>query len=310
MRSLVTGAFGFAGWHLVTHLLEKGDQVLGTHVEARPSHQLCEAAPLDVTDTEACRKLLDRFQPEVVYHLAGVSFGPDAERDFNAGLTVNVGGLFNVLAASARLNRDLAFVFISSAEVYGGVPPERLPIQESEPLKPVNNYGLSKLLAEQVFLRFERVPRLRPVIIRAFNHIGAGQRPDFMVPSFAQQLARIAHRKAEPVLQVGNLEARRDFSSVSDIVRGYRLAAERGRGVYNLCSGTSSPVRSILDQLIEISGLTVEVRPDPSRLRPSEIPDVRGSYSKAEREFGWAGPTVTLSRSLREVYEYWLGREG
>ncbi|MCB0337314.1 MAG: GDP-mannose 4,6-dehydratase, partial [Bdellovibrionales bacterium] len=144
-------------------------------------------------------------------------------------------------------------------------------------------------------------------IMRPFNHIGAGQNNRFVVPNFSQQLAKIARGEAPKQLQVGNLEAKRDFSDVRDIVRAYRLAAERGQGTYNLCSGKGVSVREILETLIAISGVEVEIVEDQDRMRASEVPEVYGSYAKARRELGWE-PLHSLQESLEQAYKHWVQR--
>jgi GDP-4-dehydro-6-deoxy-D-mannose reductase len=160
---------------------------------------------------------------------------------------------------------------------------------------------MSELVAE----RFSRHFKVPTVIVRPFNHIGAGQRQDFAVSNFANQLAQISKKSRAPVLHVGNLEAQRDFTDVRDIVRGYRLAAQSGKGTYNLCSGTPIAMSEILDRLIKISGSQVTLEQDPSRMRRSDTPLLYGSAAKAKADFGWA-PEHSLDASLKHVYDFWL----
>lgn len=228
------------------------------YLQPQAGHHLCDGALLDITDLAACQLLIERYQPDTIYHLAGVSFGPDAERDFAIGLAVNVGGFFNVVRAAARLPKPVVVVLISSAEVYGAVPTDQLPISELIPPRPINNYGLTKLLAEQVFIRFEKFPHLRPALSSSEHSImwAPGSVPNLWFQILLSSLHELRVARP-PTMLVGNLEARRDFSDVGDIVQGYRLAAENGRGVYNLCSGSSVRVRDVLDQLVAISGQSV-----------------------------------------------------
>lgn len=303
MRALVTGASGFAGKHLISHLLSAGDEV--TAGDLAPGADL-----LDVSDAASCRRVLEAARPEAVYHLAGMAFGPDAERDFSRALTVNVLGVYNVLQACRELELKCRVLVISSSEVHGRIAPGMLPLTEAQAPLPGNNYGLSKAMAELAACRFGAVRGgLEPVVIRAFNHIGPGQRPDFVVASFAQQLAEIARGRREAVLKTGNLEARRDFTDVRDIVRGYRLAALAGGGPYNLCSGRAVSIRGILEGLIEISGVQVRLEADAQRMRPSETPEIIGSNEKAGRELGWK-PEIELRQSLRDIYGWWFERMG
>lgn len=305
MQVLVTGSQGFAGQHLINHLVEKGDQVLATDMVVGAGSSQVQYHPLDVTKLAQCSDLFAKYRPEVVYHLAGVAFAPNAERDFAVALSVNVLGTYNVLRACADLGRPCRVLVISSSEVYQRVEQDDLPLTEERAVFPLHNYGLSKLLAENVVQRFSSYDLLKTVIVRAFNHIGAGQKPDFVVSNFARQLAEIAKGRTEAVIRVGNLCARRDFSDVRDIVRGYRLMAMNGSGIYNLGSGQAVSIAEILAMLIEISGLKVDICEDPERMRPLEVPVVYGSYSRAEKELGWK-PLFSLRESLKEVYQYWL----
>ncbi len=310
MRALITGASGFVGNHLVPHLVAAGDEVLGTGL---PVNSPAEApppwptVPLDIRDASACRKVIDEFRPDVIYHLAGMAFVPDAERDFNQALLVNVAGTYNIFNSRHDLRMNCKIVFISTGEVYGRIDPSDLPVTESTPLRPANNYSLSKVMAELLSERFLRQSWVPCVMMRPFNHIGPGQRPDFAVSSFAQQLARIACGKADPVLHVGNLDAKRDFTDVRDIVRGYRLAALMGTGTYNLCSGKGVAMSEILNTLIQIAGVKVNIERDPARLRPSDVPEIYGSYARAAKELNWR-PEISLQQSLQDVYASWLAR--
>lgn len=308
MKALVTGANGFAGHYLVQHLLSQGDQVLGGVVTEVTPDFPCQTVAMDVQNLEQCREVVATYDPEVIYHLAGMAFAPRAESDFNAALLLNVGGVHNVLRAAEVLGRPTKVLIVSSAEVYGRVSPADLPLTENCAVRPAHNYSLSKLLAETVAQRFAQYGHVDPIIVRPFNHIGPGQSRDFVVSSFAYQLAQIQLGKQDAVIEVGNLEAKRDFTDVRDIVRAYRLALTKGRGIYNLGSGKSIAIQQILDMLIEISGLKVTVKPDPSRMRRAEVPEVYGSYDRAQSELGWE-PQLPLRDTLRSVYEYWV-RQG
>ncbi len=310
MRALVTGACGFVGRHLVDHLCAAGDEVRGTVLPSLINRSYpVPVVPLDVTDAAACRRVIEEYRPEVVYHLAGMAFAPEAEEDVNRTLVVNVGATINIFKACHEIGHGATVLLVSSADMYGRVEPEDLPLDESSAVRPATSYGLSKLMAELVPGRYTQFGRVRSVIARPFNHIGPGQNERFVTSNFAKQLALIAAGRAAPVLQVGNLEARRDFSDVRDVVAGYRLAALKGEGLYTFCSGRAVSIRSLLDQLIERAGVTVEVTTDPARLRPAETPEIVGSYAKAERELGWR-PSVSLEQSLSDIYAAWCTAVG
>lgn len=305
-RALVIGANGFVGRHLVTHLRDSGDEVFRAGLQL-PNSPEADFMSLDITDARSVRAVVQEVKPDVTYHLAGIAFVPEAEEDFDRVLRINVAGTANVARQCHLLEKSSSLVFVSSAEVYGVIRPEELPIAETSSIKPSNNYSLTKRMAEMVVERYARAGHLTCCIVRPFNHIGPGQDSRFVTANFALQLARIAHGKAEPVMRVGNLDAKRDFSDVRDIVRGYRLLSQTAGGLFNLGSGRAYAVQTVLDTLIEISGLNVEVRRDPERMRAAEVPELFGSYDKARRSSGWA-PQISLRQSLDDVYRYWLGR--
>jgi GDP-4-dehydro-6-deoxy-D-mannose reductase len=308
MRALVIGAGGFVGQYLTRYLLEEGDEVFGTSMDGNvPGLDAQHSVLLDITSPEGCAEVVQKVRPEVVYHLAGIAFVPEAEADFGRTLQVNVGGTANVVRQCHLLNQGVSLLFISSAEVYGQVPAHTLPIREEAELRAANNYSLSKRMAELVVERYGRAGSLRYTIARPFNHIGPGQDDRFVASNFARQLASIALRQSPPVLEVGNLEARRDFSDVRDIVRAYRRIAETGVGVYNLGSGVPRSIQSLLDTLIAVSGLEVEVRRDPARMRGPEVMELYASTDKAWRECGWR-PSISFEQSLEDIYRHWYDR--
>ncbi len=307
MRAFITGATGFVGFHLTKHLLECGDTVLGTTLDSPSQISDCQLIKLDILDASSVGTVISSFKPDVIYHLAGQAFVPDAENDFLQTLKINVAGT-SVIARTAHLvNSGIRLVFVSSAEVYGKIIPEELPISETCSIKPQNNYSLSKAMAELVVERYARQGQMCSVIARSFNHIGPGQSSKFVAASFAQQLALIAKGMTEAKIRVGNLEARRDFTDVRDIVRAYRLCGEKGSGIYNFGSGRAIKIRELLDTLIEVSGVRVTIEQDPSRMRASEVPEVYADISKARTELSWE-PKVDLRTTLKDVFNYWIER--
>jgi GDP-4-dehydro-6-deoxy-D-mannose reductase len=316
MKALVTGAYGFVGTYLMRQLLSSGCTVVAAGRIADRDASLFSAEfasqvaseSLDIMDWENCSSLMSRVQPDVVYHLAANAFVPSCEQDFAGALAVNVAGTGNVVRALHENCPGSRFVFISSAEVYGKVAHQDLPIHEQVSPRPNNNYSLSKLMAEEVCQRYARYGKIAVGIARPFNHLGRRQSKSFVASSFAHQLAQIAIGAVPPVVEVGNLSAERDFSDVRDIVRGYCLLAEKltpkenaDAKVYNFCSGIPHAISHILDTLIAISDQAVEVRSDPERMRPSEVPLLFGSSEKARLELGWE-PQYSLAEALAEVY--------
>ena len=312
MKALVTGASGFVGKHLVEHLLSCGDEVaLADRVECESSSSKAQSFSADILDLEDCRKTVFESEPDVIYHLAGIAFMPQAEKDFNQVLRINVGGVYNMLSAAndyqLKTGKVLKFILVSSGQVYG--KSKDIPVTENTAVVPANNYSLSKTLAEDVVLRFSDNKNLKVVIARPLNHIGPGQNSRFVVSNFAKQLIDIKNNKSEPRMMVGNLTAERDFTDVRDIVRAYRIIAEKAQsGVFNLCSGAPVSIQSILDLLVEQADVEVNIEQDPDRMRPSEVPVMYGSYEKALSELGWR-PEITLRESLLDVLN-WVKQNG
>lgn len=302
MRALVTGAGGFVGRYLIEHLQSCGDQVIATSLSDPRELPAVETLAFDVTDPQAAAEIVAKYRPEVIYHLAGISFVPEAESDFEQTLKINVLGTHNLARFCHLTQSGSTLVLISSGEVYGRVSAPDLPLTEQAAVAPANNYALSKAMAELALARYGALGQMRGVVVRAFNHIGPGQDGRFVAASFASQLAQIARQEVPPVIRVGNLEAKRDFTDVRDIVRGYRLAALKGHGVYNLGSGRAVAIKSLLHGLIDISGLRVEISEDPARMRAAEVPEIRCSYERAKRELGWE-PQYDLRQTLEALYQ-------
>lgn len=304
MRVLVTGAAGFAGAWLVRALVAQGHQVTASSHDGTPSPALADAGlawlPLDVTSDGSVRQAMDEARPEHVYHLAGqasvgASFGdPLGTWDVNATGTLRVA---NALPAGARL------LLVSSAEVYGLVPEADQPIGESRPLRPCNPYAASKAAAELAALQAGGSGDREVVIARAFNHTGPGQDERFALASFARQLAAIGVGRDEPVLRVGNLSARRDLLDVRDVVRAYvtLMAAGEPGGVYNVCSGQAVEMRAAVDEMVEISGTRARVEVDPERVRPVDVPLLRGDPARL-RGLGWRAE-IPLRQTLADLLQ-------
>ncbi len=327
MRALVTGASGFVGQHLIKYLLGEGDEVCACFLPGTsypdllsdPSLKVSAAQksaaekanaltwyPLDIASLDDCRTLFNQIRPEVVYHLAGISFVPQAEDDFMGALAANVAGVNNITRVAHELNSGVRVVLAGSADVYGKVTHEQLPVSEETLALPVNAYSTTKLMAEIVADRWHRLGQVSVVVLRPFNHIGPAQDFRFVAPGFSKQLVMISKGLQDARIQVGNLSARKDFTDVRDVVRAYRSAALIKSRVdrcerFVICSGKSVPVQAILDGLIEVSALEVEVTSDPARMRQAEVPELYGSYAKAERELGWT-PRISLQESLRDIY--------
>jgi GDP-4-dehydro-6-deoxy-D-mannose reductase len=298
MKALVTGAAGFVGHHLCAHLRASGDEVVAADRAAQ------HGAALDITDPDATAGLLAETKPEVVYHLAGWSDVGGSWTDPLGTLRVNAEGTLNVLEACRHASVGRVLV-ISSADVYGIVAEEELPITEEQPLRPVSPYAASKTAADFLALQAGLGHGQDVVRVRAFNHLGPGQSDRFVASAIASRIAR-NELDGDDEVPVGNLAARRDFTDVRDVVRAYRLLIEHGAAgeVYNVCSGTAVVVQQLADRLLALAESPMRLVVDPDRYRPVDVPVVLGDSTKLHRATGWE-PTIDLSTTVADLLAYW-----
>ena len=310
MRSLITGIAGFAGGHLATALLERGaavggiDHVAGPRLDALGER--VEFSVADIRDASAVRAATDGFGPEVIFHLAAMTHVGQAWDERRETLEINVVGTSAVLEAAAALDPKPTVVLASSGQVYGPAPADSRPLTETDPPHPQSPYAVSKLCAELLARQAWEGEGVPTIILRTFNYTGPWQSPTFVCSDFARQMAWAEAGLVEPRMSVGNLESRRDFSDVRDIIDGYLLAAERGRPgeAYNLCSGEAVSIADVLDYLRGAVDADVDVRQDAARLRPADLTALRGDATRASQELGWK-PRFTLEETLDSVLEFW-----
>lgn len=296
MRALITGGRGFVGRWLADHLRACGDEVLGIDAET------------DVADQAALEPVVADAAPDAVYHLAALTHVGESWDTPAEVLRVNVLGTAAVLAAARRLPASPTVLVVSSAEVYGIVDPDRLPLAETSPLAPATPYAASKAAAEQVALQAWRGYGQPVVVVRPFNHVGPGQAPTFAVSALARRIVE-ARRSGARTLAVGTLTTRRDFTDVRDVVRAYRLLVARGRpgAVYNVCSGHDVAVAEVAARLLALAGADLELVTDPALVRPVDVPVLRGDPTLLEAATGWK-PEIPLDDTLRDVLAYWEER--
>lgn len=314
-KALITGIAGFAGGHLAWDLVEAGWEVVGVERHGAVFDHpvfLLERVRVEECDILAVRELgrvIKKFQPEAIFHLAGTTHIPMAESDPQLAFETNIKGSLNVFDAAVENSPGVRLVLISSAEVYGKALPEEVPLTEDHPLRPASIYGLTKLCAEETASYYSRVRGLDAVILRPFNHIGPGQRPRFVAAAFALQIARIEKGLQPPVLEVGNLDPARDFTDVRDMVRGYRLAVGSCRtgAAYNICSGRAYTIREILERLLKFSSCRIEVRPSEARLRKTDVPIFQGDSSRFSAVSGWR-TEFDIDQTLQAILDYWRKR--
>jgi GDP-4-dehydro-6-deoxy-D-mannose reductase len=312
-RVLITGSEGFVGTYLTVHLAAAYPtwQVTGT-----THHSPATAAGLvrcDLRNADAVMALVQTVRPEMVVHLAGQSNVPASFADPEGTLTNNITGTLHLLDACRVHAPDARLLIASSNEVYGPTPPEAQPLREDRPLHPVNPYSVSKAAQEMLARQYAHSYHLDVVVARPFNHIGPGQTDRFVVGAFARQIVEV-ERGARRVVSVGNLDAKRDFTDVRDVVRAYGLLLEHGErgGVYNIGSGTATPISGVLEMLCRLAQVAVTVEQDPALMRPSDVPVMMGDTTLLRQATGWE-PEIPLAQSLGETLVWWraaLAAEG
>lgn len=311
-RVLITGATGFVGAHLIAHLAAAHPvwQRTGTtlHDAVTAGIVMC-----DLRDAAALASLVERVRPEMVVHLAGQSNVPASFADPEATLANNIIGMLHLLDACRAHAPTARLLIVSSNEVYGPTPPEAQPLREDRPLRPVSPYAVSKAAQEMLALQYAHSYDLDVVVARPFNHIGPGQTDRFVVGAFARQIVEV-ERGERQVVSVGNLDARRDFTDVRDVVRAYALLLERGArgGIYNIGSGTAVPISGVLEILCRLAYVDVPIERDPARMRLSDVPVMMGDTAALQQATGWE-PEILLSQSLGETLAWWrasLATEG
>lgn len=310
LRALVTGAGGFAGGHLLAYLKEATDWQLYGNVHMVPdvphNTERVRWVTGDLTSREQAATLVSESRPNYVFHLAAQSNVPLAFKDPEGTIMNNVVGQLNLLDALRESTPDTRVLITGSSEQYGLVRPEDVPIGEDTSFRPNNPYAVSKIAQDALALQYFLAYGQKTIRVRPFNHLGPGQNEHFVAAAFAQQIARIEAGKQEPVIYVGNLEAVRDFTDVRDIVRAYHLAITKGEPgeVYNIGSGQGHTIQWLLDTLLSMSHVAVEVKQDPTRMRPSDIPTNVSNNARFTKQTGWE-PRIPLETTLRDVLDYW-----
>lgn len=306
-KIFITGSEGFAGAHLVNALKEEYFIIGLSHKEKLKSDKNLIFENGDIQNQDLIYNLLEKYQPEVIVHLAAISFtwsSPPLDL-FN----VNLFGTLNIFESILKLRKKISYnpkiIYISSADVYGKTSTPGS-ISEESPFFPINYYAVSKVAADRLSYQVTLTDRLNVVIARSFNHTGPGQKKGFFVPDMVSQIVEL-ERSEENILQVGNLESVKDFTDVRDIVEAYKLLIEKdippGEAI-NVCSGVGVKFKDILDKLLEQALKEIVVEEDKKRLRPSEIPLLVGNNQKLVKLTGWQ-PKYTLDQTLKDTLEYW-----
>lgn len=299
---LVTGASGFVGRTLLA-MAQRGE-LPGVLVDPL-------ADDVDVRDPAAISRRLAKASPDAVIHLAAISFVPESFERPHETYAVNLHGTMNLLEALAAGGFAGAFLYVSSGDVYGAVPPDALPVTEERLPRPRNPYAASKLAAEAYCYQVSQTSRMRVVVARPFNHIGAGQSDRFFLPAMAKQIMQIKRGLRASAIEAGNIDVTRDFSDVRDVVRAYLALLERGTSgeAYNVCSGVERNVGDVLRRMLELAGVSAQVTRVHERVRPNEQMRHCGSNRKLCEDTGWT-PRVPFEQSLRDLLESWQNNPG
>lgn len=313
MRAFITGIGGFVGSYLAKDLTGEGFEVHGM-VEKEGGHlgviSDCKVKTVlhtcDISDSQRLTRILCEIVPDLIFHLASVSFLPQAALEADRTFQVNLLGTLNLYEAVRKNGLSSRILFVGSAQEYGLTFNERSSVNEDCPLKPVDPYSTSKAAADLLSFQYCYGVGLPIVRVRPFNHSGPGQSEQFVCSSFAKQIAEIELGRKRPLLHVGNLEVRRDFLDVRDIVRAYRLALIKGKvgEVYNVCSERSLSIREILDIFLSFSEMRIKVVQDPARKRNLEIPKIVGECKKFKADTGWQS-AIPLEQTLRDLLNRW-----
>ena len=317
MKVLVTGVTGFAGSHLVDFILAEkpGTEITGIQRWRSRTENIEHFADkirlveCDLRDASSVRDVLDDERPDWIFHLAAQSFVPTSWTAPTESLVTNIIGQLNIFEAVKKLGIKPRIQLACSSEEYGLVLENELPIKETNPLRPLSPYAVSKvgqdMLGYQYWMSF-RIPVVRT---RGFNHEGPRRGPVFVCSDFAKQIADIEKGRRPPVVRVGNLTARRDFTDVRDVVRAYWLALEKGEPgeVYNIASGRAWTIREMLDLLLGMSKAKIKVEEDPARMRPSDVPVLLGDSSKFRDRTGWS-PKIPFEKTIADLLAYWRER--
>ncbi|MFC2143115.1 GDP-mannose 4,6-dehydratase [Candidatus Aenigmatarchaeota archaeon] len=310
---LITGITGFSGSHLADLLVNTDNNIFGTirgrcrqtdfidHIKDKLTLLEC-----DLNDFNSVIQTIEDAQPDIIYHLAAQSFVPTSWRAPQETLNTNVIGTLNMLESVRKTKFDPKILIAGSSEEYGLVLPDEVPIKETNPLRPISPYAVSKVAQDFLGYQYQQSYGMKIIRTRSFNIIGPRSGEKIVTANFAKQIADIEKGKKDPIMYVGNLEASRDFNDVRDVVRAYTLAVEKCdySDVYNIATGNDFKIQSVLDSLLKMTDKKIDIKQDPKRMRPSDVMILKGDSTKFRNKTGWR-PEYTFEQSLKDVLDYW-----
>jgi GDP-4-dehydro-6-deoxy-D-mannose reductase len=317
MRVFITGITGFAGSHLADYILENHPdvEIFGLvrwrsrlenilHLEGK-----IEQVEGDMKDLASMKRCLVEVKPDRIFHLAAQSFVPTSWKCPAETFAINALGQINLFEAVLSLNISPKIQIAGSSEEYGLTYPEEMPMKETNPLRPLSPYAVSKVAQDLLGFQYYKSYGLKIVRTRGFNHTGPRRGEVFICSTFAKQIAEVEKGLRDPVLHVGNLDAKRDFTDVRDTVKAYWLSLEKGKEgeVYNIGMGKAYSMKEVLDILLSYSSVNIEVKVDPERLRPSDVQILLCDNTKFVKLTGWR-PEIPFTQSLKDVLDYWRDR--
>lgn len=307
-KSLIIGAAGFVGDYLIDYIqkTKKWSQAVTKMPHETIQHTNISIYDLNILDSAAIKEVLNKEQPDYIFHLAAQSSVAQSWKNPELTIDVNIKGTINILNAVKDMDKRPRLLLIGSGEEYGHVKTDEIPIHEDNCLRPGNLYAASKACQNMIGRIYSEAYDMDIMSVRAFNHMGPKQAPIFVVSDFCKQVAEIEKGYREPVIKVGNLSARRDFTDVRDVVRSYVMLMESGiKGeTYNVGSGTAISIQSILDKILSLSSIPIKVEIDPAKLRPVDIPVIEADIRKLIECTAWSAD-IPLSQTLKETLDYW-----
>jgi len=304
-RVFITGLTGFAGKHLSQYLEKEGFEVYGTSWPEKVEKE--RIFWLDLRNGRKLKKILKDINPDWIFHLAALSHVGESWKNVKRTVSTNFISTLNLFESASNLSRNPKILFVSSAEVYGYVKKENMPVKENHPTNPLNPYAFSKLLGEILSSLYNSLG-MEIYVVRPFNYTGPGQNPKFVCSDFAYQIAMIEKGKRKPEIRVGNLSVRRDFTDVRDVVMAFKIIIEKGEkgSPYNICSGKSYSIEEILQTLLRFSKEKIEIIKDEKRFRKADVPEIYGDYSKLKK-LGWK-PSIPIEKTLEDIINFWRER--